>query len=358
MGPKFLFSTAACFLLVGWVSSSLVGNLWHLFITYSLIVTLGQNSIGSFAATANLAHWFPRNRGRTLGLADVGNPMGQAIFVPLSQILVSSIGWRGAYQVLGLVFFLMVAPANFFFQRRPSNESRSGNPGQNDSLNPPIQVEVQGEKAVVREEISGQSAEPLTVRQLLGMPALWLLFLTRALVTLGGQMTEIHLISFLLLAGYNGLQAASTIGFVGVLSILGRPITGAISDRWGREAAFTLGVAIHIISLLVAYWLADGASLWPLAIFVIFAGLSDGFSGLLVGTKAADIFPAKSLGTVMGIVEIGRGVGIAVGPVLGGLLFELRGDYQSTFTFAAILFLASMGTMWLIKLNRPDLQPV
>ena len=108
----------------------------------------------------------------------------------------------------------------------------------------------------------------------------------------------------------------------------------------------------------MAYWLADGASLWPLAIFVIFAGLSDGSSGLLVGTKAADIFPAKSLGTVMGIVEIGRGVGIAVGPVLGGLLFDLRGDYQSTFTFAAILFLASMGTMWLIKSNRPDLQPV
>ncbi len=171
-------------------------------------------------------------------------------------------------------------------------------------------------------------------------------------------MTEIHLVSFFLLAGYGGLQSASTIGFVGLLSIGARPLTGAISDRWGREMAFTLGVGIHLISLLVAYSFADGASLWPLVLFVLFAGLSDGFSGLLVGTKAADLFPANSLGTLMGLVEIERGVGIAVGPVLGGLPFDLRGDYQSTFTHASILFLASMCTMWLIKLKRPDVNIV
>lgn len=358
MGPKFLFSTAACFLLVGWISSSLVGDLWHLFITYSLIVTLGQNSIGSFAATSNLAPWFPSSRGRALGLADVGNPVGQAIFVPLSQILVSSIGWRGTYQVLGLVFFLMLAPANFLFQRRPISQSTPRSPRQDETLDPLFQVEPNEEESIAREELSGTGPAPLTVRQLLSKPALWMLFLTRSLVSMGGQMTEIHLISFFLLAGYSNLQAASTVGIVGLLSIGGRPLTGAISDRWGREAAFTLGVAIHILSLVVAYSFADGASLWPLVLFVIFAGLSDGFSGLLVGTKAADLFPANSLGTAMGIVEIGRGVGLAVGPVLGGLLFDLRGDYQVTFTFAAILFLASMCTMWLIKLKRPVPQPV
>ena len=69
---------------------------------------------------------------------------------------------------------------------------------------------------------------------------------------------------------------------------------------------------------------------------------------------AANLFPANSLGAAMGIVEIVRGVGIAVGPVLGGLPFGLRGDYQSTFTLAAILFLASMCTMWRIKLKQSD----
>ena len=99
---------------------------------------------------------------------------------------------------------------------------------------------------------------------------------------------------------------------------------------------------------------ADGASLWPLVPFVLLFGLSNGFSGLLVGTKAADLFPANSLGTLMGLVEIERGVGIAVGPVLGGLPFDRQGDYQPTFTLVSILFLATMCAMWLIKLKLSD----
>ena len=107
----------------------------------------------------------------------------------------------------------------------------------------------------------------------------------------------------------------------------------------------------------MALLFVDGVSLWPLVAFVALAGLSDGFSGLIIGTKAADIFPANSLGTVMGIVDMGRGLGIATGGVIGGLLFDWRGDYTSTFVLAAILFLASMGTIWLTNLRRPALPP-
>ncbi|MFQ6030266.1 MAG: MFS transporter [Dehalococcoidia bacterium] len=355
MGPRFLFTVAAFFLLIGLVGSSLVSNLWFLFITYSLIATLGQNSIGSFAATANLAPWFPRNRGRALGFADMGNPLGAFIFVFVSQKLVSSIGWRGSYGVLGLLFFMMVAPANFWLQRRAPRPTVNGGGGLEDS--PAISGSETGD-ATSQAPSDASGPAPLTTQQLLGMPALWLLFLTRSLVTMGGQMTEIHLISFFTFTGYGDLRAASTISLVALLSIGGRPLIASISDRWGREAAFTLGVALHLTSLLVALQFADGVSLWPLALFVVFAGISDGFSGLLVGTKAADIFPANSLGTVMGIVEMGRGAGRAVGPFLGGLLFDLSGNYQPTFVVAGILLLASMCTMWLINLKRPALQPV
>ena len=344
LGPKFLFTAAAFFLLVGWVGSSMAGDLWHLFLTYSIIATLGQNSLGSFAGTANLAPWFPKNRGRALGLADVGNPLGQAILVPLSQILISTIGWRGAFQVIGLAFFLLVAPVNAAFQRRPPGRRvASGSP--TESATTAITISASNDGA-------GAATPPLTVRQLAARPALWLLFLTRSLVTFGNQMTSIYLISYFLLSGYSDIWAATTIGLVGVLSLGGRPMTGAISDRWGREAAFTLGTILHICSLLVILQFADGASVWPLLLFVAFAGLSDGFSGLLIGTKAADLFPANSLGTVMGVVEMGRGVGIAVGPVLGGLLFDLRGDYTTTFMVAIVLQLGATAMMWLTGLKR------
>ncbi len=60
----------------------------------------------------------------------------------------------------------------------------------------------------------------------------------------------------------------------------------------------------------------------------------------------ADLFPSSTLGSVMGIVQSGRGLGIMAGPVLGGLLFDLKGDYSFAFSLAVFLSLAAIGFMW------------
>jgi MFS family permease len=151
--------------------------------------------------------------------------------------------------------------------------------------------------------------------------------LTRAANSTASQMTQLHMVVFFILAGYGELQAAVTIGLVGLLSIGGRPIFGSLSDFIGREITYTVGLGMTTGSIIVVLLFGNGGSLWPLVIFVALAGLSDGISGLVVGAKAADLFPSNALGTVMGVVEVGRGVGIA----LGGLLFDLQGDYLVAF---------------------------
>ena len=112
LGPKGLFPIAGVVILVGYFLSSYTSGMWQLFIFYSLVTALGETTISSFTATATLAPWFPRTRGRVLGLADAGNPLGQAIFTPLTQVLISALGWRPTFRILGLVFFMMVSPAN------------------------------------------------------------------------------------------------------------------------------------------------------------------------------------------------------------------------------------------------------
>jgi MFS family permease len=86
--------------------------------------------------------------------------------------------------------------------------------------------------------------------------------------------------------------------------------------------------------------------------FAGLAGLSDGVSGLLIGAKAADLYPTRALGSVAGMVEAGRGVGIALGPLLGGVLFDLQGDYRLAFSLAALLTLISVGFMWGTRLAQ------
>ena len=348
MGPRFLFPLAGLLILVGWFSSSFASHLWQLFILFSVIASLGHFSISSFSTTAVLAPWFPKTRGRVLGLADSGNSVGQGIFTPLAQVLVSSIGWRGAFQVLGVVFFLLVAPVNFLFQRRPPTQSapaegKAGlSPGQTLSeSDSPEDASSHGPASVV------PGSQPFAVGQISQLPSVWLLVLTRLLGSVYTQMTRLHIVAFFILAGYSELQAAAALGMVGFLSLAGRPIIGAASDSFGREITYTVGMGIAVGSIILVLLFGNGQNIWPIILFAGLAGLSDGVSGLVVGAKAADMYPSHTLGSVMGMVEMGRGIGMALGPILGGLLFGLQGDYTLAFSLAIGLTLASVCSIWI-----------
>ena len=336
VGPRVMFPLAGVLILVGWLASSLATDLWQLFILYSVIAAIGQTSISSFANTAVLAPWFPETRGRVLGLADSGNPTGQLIFTPLAAVLIKSIGWRAAYQIFGTVFFLLVTPANFLFQKPPSSPSRR------------VESVAEGASEASAYSTEETVSQPLAVADILQRRSVRMLIVTRSLGSIGNQITRLHLPFFLLLAGYSPLQAGGAIGIAGFLNIIARPLVGALSDAVGREISYTITMSLAIASIILLLLYGGEDNMWPLFVYIGLAGLSEGVSGLIIGTKAADIIPANSLGTVMGLVEVGRGVGIAVGPLLGGLLFDLRGDYLMAFSLSLALTFASICSMWLI----------
>ena len=180
-------------------------------------------------------------------------------------------------------------------------------------------------------------------------PAMWLLVLTRVTGSIGVQLVRVHLVAFFVLAGYTPLIAASTMGAVGGVSVFARPLVGIASDRWGRELVFTVGTSLTVISIVLIVWLGDG-SFWPLVVYVALAGISDGISGLIVGAKAADLFPPEALGTIMGFIEMGRGAAILLGPLLGGLMFDWQDNYMGAFLVSAGLSFASICTVWAAQL--------
>jgi MFS family permease len=335
-GPRVLFPLGGLLIFLGWGASSSVTDLWQLLLLYSVVATLGENSISSFTATANLLPWFPRTRGRVLGLVDVGNPLGAVLFLPLAQWLISTLGWRATFRILGLVFFLLIVPANFCLQRRPPRRpgrvAGQASPG----ADPPAPPGGTGTAVVA----------PARMRQILRRPPVWCLVLARLFAALGTHLTSVHLVAFFVAAGYDPLLAASAIAGVGLVSVVGRPLSGALSDVLGREVMYTAGLGIHISAILLVLTLGDGQRLWPILLFVGLSGLSDGIGGLVVGAKAGDLFPATHLGLVLGLVQMGRGLGLMVGPLLGGLLFDLQGTYRLAFIFAVALVAVAIGCMW------------
>lgn len=345
-GPRVLFPIAGCFILVGWLASSMVSEIWQLFIFYSVIATVGQVGISSFSATATLAPWFPRSRGVALGMADAGNPAGQAVVVPLAQLIVSTMGWQWAFRIFGVIFFILVVVPNLLFQKRPPE--RWGAPDEAKGEDP----EPDSSPVVPAAAPTGVETPAKTpVGEVLREPAVWLLLGARAVNSVGNHMTMVHILAFLFLAGYGEIQAALAIGIAGLLGIGGRPATGLLSDIIGREIVYTIGMTMSVGAVILVLFLSDGGAWWVLVTFVALNGLSDGISGLLIGAKAADLYPARMLGTVMGMMEVGRGIGIGLGPILAGLMFDLHGDYFWAFLVSASLTTASVFLMWGVRLT-------
>ncbi len=345
-GPRVMFPIAGCFILVGWLASSFVSDVWQLFIFYSIVATVGQVGISSFSATATLAPWFPRSRGVVLGMADAGNPAGQAIVVPLAQIIVSTLGWQWAFRIFGVAFFLVVVIPNLLFQKRPPGSGREVNVAMPDVAAEAGASDVLAESPPERETPSRSPAA-----EVLREPAVWLLLGARAINSIGNHMIMVHILAFLFLAGYGEIQAALAIGIAGLLGIGGRPATGLLSDILGREIVYTFGMTMSVAAVVLVLFFSEGGAWWVLVFFVALNGLSDGISGLLIGAKAADLYPPRMLGTVMGMMEVGRGIGIGLGPIMAGLLFDLQGDYFLAFVISAGLTTASVFLMWSVALT-------
>ena len=73
-----------------------------------------------------------------------------------------------------------------------------------------------------------------------------------------------------------------------------------------------------------------------LYLFALVFGFSVG--GMLTSITAlvSDTFGLRRIGTIFGLLDIGGGIGAAIGPVIGGFIFDVNGSYFVAFLIGAV----------------------
>nr|WP_255297134.1 Tet(H)/Tet(J) family tetracycline efflux MFS transporter [Proteus vulgaris] len=114
------------------------------------------------------------------------------------------------------------------------------------------------------------------------------------------------------------------------MQVIFSPILGRLSDKYGRKP-------ILLFSLLGAAFdyllMAFSTTLWMLYIGRIIAGIT-GATGAVCASAMSDVTPAKNRTRYFGFLGGAFGVGLIIGPMLGGLLGEIT--THTPFIFAAI----------------------
>jgi MFS family permease len=142
--------------------------------------------------------------------------------------------------------------------------------------------------------------------------------------------------------GY-GLPVASVIfGMLGVLRAIGGLIWGPLSDRIGRSAVVVVICSISIVGLALL-WLTTllppesvGLRIALLSGYLLLFGL--GYNGIspVYASAVSDRFAGKNLGTILGLLDLGFGLGSALGPWWAGWMFDRYGSYAGVIAGVAV----------------------
>jgi predicted MFS family arabinose efflux permease len=147
--------------------------------------------------------------------------------------------------------------------------------------------------------------------------------------------------------GIDEVRAVGLVGLIGIGSLSGRFLIGALADRLGR--GLTLMLMQASLGLSFVLWsLAGGYT--AMAVFALWMGLSYGGIVSLMPALVMDFFGARAVSSIIGVLYTGAAVGNLAGPVVAGAVFDRFGSYQGViWACVALSALATLATVRAVR---------
>jgi MFS family permease len=337
-GPRLLILLGACVIGGGLLLVAQTSAWWHLYLFFGGICALGISLAGWIPTVLITRGWFPTRIGTAVGIASAGIGVGISGFVPLTQYLIDWVGWRWALRIQAVLVTGWVLPATWWLVHDP----------------PPAEPPAVGRLSPSSSDGGGGS---WTLAAALRDGRYWALagvFFSGSLAT---QMLLVHQVAYLVDHGLSPIAAASVSGVVGLASIVGKTAWGVLSDRAGREVAYTISfscVAVSVGALVLAGW--HPATFLPF-VYGILIGLGYAGSAPLTPAAASDLFGGPGYSVIFGSLHFLLCLGAATGTWGAGKIFDVTGSYAWAMGVALAAAIAAPILMWVAAPRRPHPPP-
>lgn len=322
IGPRRALSLGAIFIGVGFCLCSQIQNIWQLYVYY-IIASLGSGVTVSLP-NATVQKWFVKKRGLALGLVTAGVGAGTLLLAPLSNFLITLFGWRPAYVMMGLLFWGLLTLNALFMEENPEKKG----------LRPYGWEERRGPEA----QSGVKAGRDWPVKEAMKTGAFFLIIAIYFFTNLPIHMVMIHIVPYATDLEISKAFAASALGLIGGVSILGRIGMGLVSEKIGWKWGLFLSCLLSGFMLL---WLIGVQNLWMLSLFAVVYGFFYGGKITTIPGLIGSFFGTRSLGEIIGAIHAVSLAGGIIGPVLGGYIFDRSGSYRIAFLIAALAFLTS-----------------
>lgn len=299
-GPRPVVLTGSVLLAASLLASSVAPSLLAFQFTFGLVVGVAAAAV--FAPMmACVTGWFDTHRSLAVSLVSAGMGMAPMTMSPFAAWLVSSHDWRTSMQIIALVVACLMIPASLLIRRPPALEAGS--------------------------EASSTADEPqegMTTRDVLRSPQFIILCLTNFFCCATHSGPIFHTVSYAITCGIPMIAAVTIYSVEGLAGMGGRIVFGILGDRFGAKHVLVLGLFVQAFGALAYVFTGGLASFYLVAgIFgFIYAGVMP-----LYAVIARENFPLRLMGTVIGGTAMAGSLGMALGPVAGGLIYDTFASY-------------------------------
>jgi MFS family permease len=299
-GPRLIVLIGSCVLATALALASRVTSLIEFQLIFGLAVGVAASAI--FAPMmACVTGWFDTHRSLAVSLVSAGMGMAPLTMSPLAARLISNYDWRTSLQILAAFTAVVMIPVALLVRRPPA---------------------LNAENAVLAAHDEPQSG--ITLRQAIGSPQFITLLLTNFFCCATHSGPIFHTVSYAISCGIPLVAAVSIYSVEGAAGLVGRVAFGFLGDRFGAKRVLVSGLLLQAFGALAYFFVRHLSAFYAVALLFgfIYAGVMP-----LYAVLARENFPLRMMGTIIGGTTMAGSLGMATGPLAGGLIYDTFASY-------------------------------
>lgn len=250
--------------------------------------------------------WFDTNRSLAVSLVSAGMGVAPMTVSPLAAWLVTTHDWRTTLEIIAALVAATMIPAALLVRRPPALDRDS-------TVAAPIASVVE----------KGCPSD-MSVGQALKSPQFIILLLTNFFCCATHSGPIFHTIGYAVSCGIPLIAAVTIYSVEGLAGLGGRIVFGILGDRFGAKHILVLGLLAQAFAALAYAFVRQLDAFYAVAASFgfIYAGVMP-----LYAVLARENFPLRMMGTVIGGTAMAGSLGMATGPIAGGLIYDTFASY-------------------------------
>jgi sugar phosphate permease len=330
-GPRRVTAGGLALIVIGLVGVLTMDSLAGYAFFWGIVTAIGTGAVANVLGATVANRWFRTHRGLVVGLFSAASSMGQLLFLPTVVAVVVASGWQTAVTGMAVAVGILVLPALLLVRDRPADVGQRA-------------IGDDGGPAALADAAADARSTPL--RDAARTTDFWLLagsFFICGFTSNG--LIGTHLLPHAVEHGFSEITAATAVGVMGLMNVVGTLGSGWLTDRYDNRRLLALYYAFRAVAI---FWLPFVAELPGLYAFAVIYGLDWIATVPPTANLTATRFGRASVGTIFGWIFFAHMVGAAIAALAGGIVRDVLGEYTVIFIAASLFgFLAAALALWI-----------